>query len=942
MSTESTKTIRGRISHKHGTEEHWLKSVFKQDENGIITNELLDNPFCPLEGELIIYDPDDVYEHPRTKYGAKDTNGELIPVHLLPWASGCDESIGLEFELISEEEYSVKKAGSCTDTDIVIPKGYCGKPITQLGDCSLENLSDNVVSVILPNTIELVGSMAFSYSPSLKSVFIPKSVTNFSFCFEGCENVTIFCEADVQPEGWDDDWNYWDRPVVWGFAGDFAAVNNKLEKIIWGPELKYTSNGDGTCYISEIGTCTDTDIVIPKTYKGMVVTSIGDSVFKNYSSLTSIVIPDSVTNIGPYAFSGCSNLTSIVIPDSVTSIGDNAFEECGSLTNVVISDSVTSIGDYVFYKCANLASIIIPDGVISIDWNAFYYCTSLISIVIPNSVTIIGNRAFAYCTNLNNVYYKGSEENWNNIRIDSNNDHLINATIHYDYVDDFIGINEKIEGLYDKIGEGGEIDTSTLATVDKIKSVSTTGLNRSILGTNDGIKWNDTLTAFDSERFLGNRLANSDILKHVPIAAGDNVTFTVDENNQVVKINAKPLIPITYSELKTLRDNSQLVPGTFYRITDYQCTTTQTDTRAMDHRFDIIVQALDVNKLSENASATQHEEDTYFADANLAAWELKYSLDNNTSRFWWANAENGKGVIYYMKDENNNECPYDFKNIQFKRCRVVKCEKVPNYVGQYIATNGGGGDLDIEFSYEIKYDTDDFIWCYTFTIVIEGMITDYSMFKESPLVENNNVKAYSRYDRQMLNNNVFISPRGFEAEDDSHFFGNNIVDGVYNTISVDYYIMGNSIIGVSNTLSSYGVERVYIKGSENLFCEDVYNVILPDCDLNIFAGFAKNLSFGPGCSNNYFGKIIDSSFGCGCVNIGFYYSDYTPWYYLRRLTVGNGCRGIKLLNDEEGGHVNYVQDITISNGIQQKELQVSRNAAPVVFEAANTTHIILD
>jgi hypothetical protein len=27
----------------------------------------------------------------------------------------------------------------------------------------------------------------------------------------------------------------------------------------------------------------------------------------------------------------------------------------------------------------------------------------------------------------------------------------------------------------------------------------------------------------------------------------------------------------------------------------------------------------------------------------------------------------GKGVIYYMKDDLNNEAPYDFKNIQFIR-----------------------------------------------------------------------------------------------------------------------------------------------------------------------------------------------------------------------------------------------------------------------------------
>ncbi|MBO5773374.1 MAG: leucine-rich repeat domain-containing protein, partial [Clostridia bacterium] len=54
------------------------------------------------------------------------------------------------------------------------------------------------------------------------------------------------------------------------------------------------------------------------------------------------------------AFSGCSSLTSVVIPDSVTSIGSDAFSGCSSLTSVVIPDSVTSIGYNTFYGCNNL------------------------------------------------------------------------------------------------------------------------------------------------------------------------------------------------------------------------------------------------------------------------------------------------------------------------------------------------------------------------------------------------------------------------------------------------------------------------------------------------------------------------------------------------------------------------------------------------------------
>ncbi|MGN1445721.1 MAG: leucine-rich repeat domain-containing protein, partial [Eubacteriales bacterium] len=94
--------------------------------------------------------------------------------------------------------------------------------------------------------------------------------------------------------------------------------------------LEFTSNGDGTCYVSGIGTCTDTDIRIPLVSpQGDSVTGIGAYAFRDCDGLTSINIPDSVTNICAYAFHYCKGLTSINIPDSVTSIGAYAFYNTG-------------------------------------------------------------------------------------------------------------------------------------------------------------------------------------------------------------------------------------------------------------------------------------------------------------------------------------------------------------------------------------------------------------------------------------------------------------------------------------------------------------------------------------------------------------------------------------------------------------------------------------
>ena len=95
------------------------------------------------------------------------------------------------------------------------------------------------------------------------------------------------------------------------------------------------------------------------------------------------------------AFSTCTSLTSIVIPNSVVSIGDGAFSDCSSLSNIVIPDSVTAIGNFAFWGCSSLSNIVIPDSVTAIGDYAFYYC-SLSNIVIPDSVTAIGICAFPY------------------------------------------------------------------------------------------------------------------------------------------------------------------------------------------------------------------------------------------------------------------------------------------------------------------------------------------------------------------------------------------------------------------------------------------------------------------------------------------------------------------------------------------------------------------
>lgn len=339
---------------------------------------------------------------------------------------------------------------------------------------------------------------------------------------------------------------------------------------------------------------------------------------------------------------------------------------------------------------------------------------------------------------------------------------------------------------------------------------------------------------------------------------------------------AQTMTETTYAELKSMRDNGTLTPGMWYRITDYVCTTTQSNTISAGNKFDIIVLATGKNSLSEQARAINHTpqegETDYFANSNLSAWQIWYCLDNDTTRFAWADDTNGKGVIYKLIDEWGNNVPYDFKNIKFRHPY--------GFSGTY-------------YYYTFSSDKDE-----NNTDISLDIVNGCYSNQISPYVDNA-IQAINYI--LFIGNNCNNNSLNFGCQ--FIFFGNNCSDnylGCYcKSIKIGNY-------GFNNTFGHFC--RKIILGNENE--NNTLNIGCSDyswgdkCSNNIIESLCAAINFGNNCEGNYFGQgsglffcgdnCCYNSFGAYCNNIKFASDSSltTKYNYYQYNHFGDNCEFI--------------------------------------------------
>ena len=171
--------------------------------------------------------------------------------------------------------------------------------------------------------------------------------------------------------------------------------------------LAFESNGDGTCTIVGIGTCTDKDLVIPeKSPNGDTVTLIDEYAFYSLKDVDSVTLVNFNYEVDKNAFQYGEFKTLNIIGGSPV-IKKSAFSSCEKLTSILLSDCNIQAGEYAFYSCGKDADVTFTNCTGIIENNAFQY-GDLLSLTISNCDLEIEKSAFSRCEDLTSIVFKDS------------------------------------------------------------------------------------------------------------------------------------------------------------------------------------------------------------------------------------------------------------------------------------------------------------------------------------------------------------------------------------------------------------------------------------------------------------------------------------------------------------------------------------------------------
>lgn len=259
-------------------------------------------------------------------------------------------------------------------------------------------------SINIPSLVEEIGFQAFVNCTNLEQVELPDGLKRLGGgAFAGCGLASIVLPNSVESVG---------SELLAGckslttvtLSESLGYVGDAMFRDCTGLRSIDIPDGIHTIGNSAFEGCTQLyDVSIPES-----VTTIRDYAFYNCDVLAQITLPEKLEKISSYLFYGCDQLWSVNIPDGVDEIGREAFSNCRSLKTIEIPSSVKTIGYSAFFYSSLTGKMIIPGSVETIGGGAFG-ATSLSAIELGEGIKTIGGGAFS-STNIKNITIPESVE----------------------------------------------------------------------------------------------------------------------------------------------------------------------------------------------------------------------------------------------------------------------------------------------------------------------------------------------------------------------------------------------------------------------------------------------------------------------------------------------------------------------------------------------------
>ena len=237
--------------------------------------------------------------------------------------------------------------------------------------------------------VTTIKASAFARNAIFETVVVPEGVTSVqSLAFSNCEKLTnVYLPSTLSS-------------ISTGNSSPFDSCPN-IKKIT---VPNYMVSGPSVMP-KNVFSSSKTEIISVEFSD--TITSISANAFASFTALTTIRIPDTVTKIETNAFNSCSSLAGkIIIPENVESIGSGAFSSC-NITELEFKSEgkLKTIGASAFYR-NSIVNLVIPEGVTNIGSLAFSDCKSLISVYLPSTLSSIstGNSSpFDSCPNIKKI-----------------------------------------------------------------------------------------------------------------------------------------------------------------------------------------------------------------------------------------------------------------------------------------------------------------------------------------------------------------------------------------------------------------------------------------------------------------------------------------------------------------------------------------------------------